>query len=200
MQKLLIASRNQGKIKGIKHIFSDLPYTLLSPEDIDLDPEFDPEETGTTYKANALLKAKAYAQKTNLSTIADDSGLEVDALDGRPGVYSKRYGKDDSERKKRLLDDLKDVPEKERAARFVCAICVYDPSTKKTIHTEGRVEGKIAFEEKGSKGFGYDPVFIPNEGSGQTFAQSSIQFKNMVSHRARAVIKAKKLLPDIIRP
>lgn len=194
LQKLLIASTNQGKIAEIQKIFSDLNIKIVTPTDVGIDPNFDVEETGTTFKANATLKAKAFAKLSHLSTLADDSGLVVDALDGRPGVYSHRYGPTDQARNHKLLSELKNVPSSRRTARFVAAIVIYDPNTNKTLTAQGLVEGTIADSSKGSDGFGYDPIFIPTEGDGRTFAEFTAEEKNAISHRARALQQIKTLL------
>lgn len=198
MKQLLIASNNPGKISEIKHIFAELHLQLLTSEDIDL-IDFDVEETGTTFQENALLKARSFAQKTGLPTLADDSGLSVDALAGQPGVYSKRYGTDDDHRNSKLLKELKDIKDPHRTARFTAVVCVYNPETKDHFCEEGSVEGKIAHEvrKKGDQGFGYDPLFIPDEIKGdQTFAQLGPQVKNTISHRSRALGKIVQKLSD----
>jgi XTP/dITP diphosphohydrolase len=190
--QLLIATTNQGKIIELQKLLAGSGYEIVSPSDIDL-VDFDVDETGTTFEENALLKAKAFAIKTGLPTLADDSGLAVDALDGRPGVYSKRYGEDDLSRNQKLLDELKNTPEDNRSAHFVCVIAFYNPETKQTLTAEGRVDGFITKAITGTEGFGYDPVFFSRE-LGKTFAESSRDEKNTVSHRARALEKMKKLL------
>ena len=194
MSKILFASNNPGKLTEAKQILSG--FEVVSPADINLDPAFDPEESGTTFEANSFIKAKAFALQTGLVSIADDSGLEVDALDGRPGVYSKRYGNDDEHRNLKLLEELKDIPQDKRTARFVSAITLYDPNTLKHVSVRGTVEGSIALESRGDQGFGYDPVFIPNDFAPNTFAQVGPQEKNQISHRARALEKIKQLLTD----
>lgn len=195
MNQLLIASTNQGKIVEIQTLFADLNFQILTPKDINLDPNFDVEETGTTFQDNATLKAKAFASKTNLLSLADDSGLIVDALNGEPGVYSKRYGTTDHNRNLKIITALSHVTNpSDRTARFVSVIAVHDPTTNTTLTSEGRVEGTIATSLRGTQGFGYDPVFIPSEGDGRTFAELGTEFKNTVSHRFRALTKIKTLL------
>lgn len=187
MRDLLIASRNKGKIKEIREILAN-EYQVLSPDDVGIDDGFDVDETGETFTDNARLKAGGFAKKSGLWALADDSGLEVDALDGRPGVYSKRYASTDEQRCKRLLCELEGVEKEKRTARFVCVVSVWDPE-KETVafESKGAAEGKIGFEARGENGFGYDPVFVPDEGDGRTFAELGVEFKNKVSHRARAL-------------
>ena len=193
MIKLLIATNNPHKLDEFREIFSDLPITLTSLADEGI--TLDPEETGVTFAENAMLKAQAFAQVTDLPVLADDSGLEVDALSGEPGVDSARYGdtgKDDHVgRYKIVLDKLaeKSVPWQERTARFRCVIAL---ATKDGVigTVQGAVEGFINYEAKGEGGFGYDPVFfIPD--FDKTLAQVSSVQKHRISHRgqaARAVI------------
>lgn len=191
MTKLLIASNNPGKIAEVTAILTD--FSVVTPSEVGIPKEFDPEETGTTFEENSLIKAQAFAEESGLLSLADDSGLEVDALDGRPGVYSKRYGDDDAHRNQKLLSELTDVPVNKRTARFVCAMTIYDPATKKHTTVRGTVEGKIATKIKGKQGFGYDPVFIPDEIPGdQTFSELGVGEKNKISHRARALEKIKQ--------
>lgn len=195
MQKILFASNNKGKLNEVRKILSD--FDVLSPKDIGISDDFDVEETGSTFEENSQIKAKAYAAKSNFLTIADDSGLEVDSLGGRPGVYSKRYGNDDLHRNLKLLDELKEIPDNDRTARFVSAITVYNPIQKKYHTVRGTVEGKIAADIMGKDGFGYDPVFIADELAPRTFAQAGTEEKNKVSHRARALEKIKPFLNDL---
>ncbi len=194
MHQILLATQNPGKIAEATKILQDFDHHILTVKDIDLPPNFDPQETGKTFEQNALIKAKAFALATNLPSLADDTGLMVDALDGRPGVYSKRYGDDDQHRIKKLLAELDGVGESQRTARFVSSLCLYDPLTDSAITVQGTVEGRISFEPKGDQGFGYDPIFIPTEGDGRTFAQLGTDFKNKISHRARALKKLKSLI------
>ena len=157
--RVLVATHNPGKLKELKVLLDGLPAELMLLDDIGIQDEI--EETGTTFEANAQLKAEGYAARSGLLTLADDSGLEVDALGGEPGVYSARYGgqgKDDDDRNQMVLDKMKDVPDGERSARFRCVIAVAEPG-KVLFTTEGRVEGAIAYEPRGSNGFGYDPIF-----------------------------------------
>lgn len=183
--KILIASKNKGKIKEIKKILVLPGVELLSFEEVG-DWE-DIEEKGETYEENAYSKAEALVKKFKLPVVADDSGLEVEALGGKPGVNSARYAGDkatDEERIRKLLNELSEVPEGERKARFRCLALYLSPSGE-VITAEGVLEGKIGFEPRGSNGFGYDPVFIP-EGYDKTLAELSLQEKNKLSHRGKA--------------
>ncbi|GAB4416828.1 MAG: RdgB/HAM1 family non-canonical purine NTP pyrophosphatase [Anaerolineae bacterium] len=196
MLKLLIASNNHNKVKEYQEILADLPVavTYLADEGITLDPE----ETGVTFEANAIIKAEAFAQASGLLTLADDSGLEVDALGGEPGVYSARYegtAKDDHVgRCQRVLDKLaaKNVPWEQRTARFRCVIALATPD--RLIGTvEGTVEGIIDYELKGSNGFGYDPIFFVPE-LNQTLGQAPGAVKHQISHRGRAARAAAEVI------
>lgn len=200
MDKLLIATNNPHKIDEFQEILSDLPLTLTWPAEIGL--ELDPEETGVTFEENAIIKARAFARASGLLTWADDSGLEIDALGGEPGVYSARYGqtpKDDhSGRNQLVLDKLmaKNVPWPERTGRFVCVVAVA-LSDHLVGTARGAVDGLIAYEPAGSNGFGYDPIFFFPEFN-QTLAQISSALKHSVSHRGRAARAAVPLLEQVI--
>lgn len=190
MKILVVATKNNGKAKEFGQILEGMPYEIRTLDDYPNTP--DVEETGTTFVENAIIKAKAYAQITGELTIADDSGLEVDALDGRPGVYSKRFAPTDSERNSKLLFLLKDVPDERRTARFRCAIAIAEPDG--SLRTcEGKVEGRIAHDPKGENGFGYDPIFFVPEFN-KHFAELTSDEKNSISHRGRALEAAKIFL------
>jgi len=191
--KLLIATHNRGKLLEYQEILTNLPIELVTLDDVGI--LHDVEETGTTFYENALLKAKQYAAMSGLLTLSDDSGLEVDALNGEPGVYSKRYAgedKSDADRNSYLLTKLKDVPAPKRSARFRCVIVLADADGN-TATTEGTCEGAIAFGPKGTNGFGYDPIFLV-EGSETHLAELSSQDKNRISHRGRAAVRVPPLL------
>ncbi len=190
MRKLVVATRNLGKAREITEMLSDLPLDIVTLKDYPDAPEV--EETGSTFEENALAKAKTYARLTGEWVLADDSGLEVDALNGAPGVYSSRFAASDPGRIAKLLDLMKDVPESRRTARFRCVIAVASPDGQ--IETcEGTLEGLIAPEPKGSNGFGYDPVFyIPD--LGKHVAELTPEQKNAISHRGEALRKAKAIL------
>lgn len=197
MMKLLIATNNPGKIKEYQELLGDLPLELTYPAQEGLDIEV--AETGGSFAENACLKATAYAKASGLLTLADDSGLEVDALGGEPGIHSARYagsGASDEERYRLLLEKLQGVPWEERTARFRCVIAVATPGGQ-VYTTEGSCAGVIAFAPKGEHGFGYDPVFYLPE-YGMTMAELPPETKNKISHRARAMQKAREILSDLI--
>lgn len=188
--KLLIATHNQGKVKEIAQMLADAKIECLSLSDANV--TFDVDETGTTFLDNATLKAVQYAQLTNLPTLADDSGLEVDALNGEPGVYTARYGGKElsqPERNQFLLQNLKN--EANRGARFQCMMVLCDPTGKVQAQEQGTLEGEIGFEPRGEHGFGYDPVFVVD---GRTLAEREAAEKKLISHRGRALFA---ILPSI---
>ena len=191
-KELIIASNNQGKIKEYKDIFEPLGFVVYSQGEKDISLEV--EETGTTFEENALLKAQAIYDLTRCSVISDDSGLEVEALNGEPGIYSARYKglSTEHERRMAVIDGLKDADD--RSARFVCCICFIDDSGEHHLF-KGIWNGTIAFEEEGTNGFGYDPIFISEDADGKTTASLPISFKETYSHRAKAV----KMLMDYLR-
>jgi XTP/dITP diphosphohydrolase len=195
--ELLIATQNRGKVRDFQQLLAGIDFEVIGLADIGLDT-MDVEETETTFAGNAILKAKAYATASGKLSLADDSGLVVDALDGAPGVYSARYGKpefDDAGRRAYLLENLKDVPDAQRTARFKCVIAVHDPRTDATYTVEGTCEGIILQEERDAgHGFGYDALFQPN-GYSQTFAELTPDVKNRISHRGQATAK----LPDVLK-
>lgn len=190
---MLIVSSNKGKMREIEAVLKSSGFSFQT---IGVKyPVFYVEENGRDFSDNALIKAKAYADKYGVTSLADDSGLEVDALDGRPGVESARYaGLDasDEDRVRKLLEEMKDVPLEKRTARFKCCICVYDPKSGRPIFAEGVCEGRIAFGPRGANGFGYDPVFEVEGFNGRTMAQLSMEEKNTTSHRARALMELSK--------
>jgi len=200
MQKLLIATNNAHKLDEYKEIFAGLPVELthLAQEGIELDPE----ETGATFEENAIIKARAFAQVTDFLVLADDSGLEIDALGGEPGVYSARYGntaKDDYVGRYRIvLNKLaeKRVPRKQRTARFKCVIALSRKEHLVGI-VVGTVEGFITDEPRGNGGFGYDPIFLVPEFN-QTLAQLTPSQKHSISHRGRAARAAIPLIEQLL--
>lgn len=181
--KLIIASNNKGKIREYKQILEPMGYEVVSQREAGADIEV--EETGTAFAENSALKAQAIYDMFGCAVLADDSGLEIDALNGEPGVYSARYGglESDSERTALVLDKMKDVPEGKRGAHFTCSICFID-SDGEHITAEGKVFGTIGYEPVGTNGFGYDPIFMYE---GKSFAEVSAEVKNNVSHRANAL-------------
>ncbi|MEZ4555150.1 MAG: XTP/dITP diphosphatase [Caldilineaceae bacterium] len=197
MQTLLIATHNQGKLREYRALLADLPLKVVNLDEAGVD--FDVDETGTTFAENALLKARAYAAATGLLTWADDSGLEVDALDGAPGVYSARYaGPDatDEDRYRKLLRTLAALPDAPRTARFRCVVALVAPDGA-AYTTDGICPGVIIDEPRGSHGFGYDPVFFLPD-LGQTMAELPPAAKNRISHRGRAAAAAKTVLADLL--
>ena len=192
---LLVATRNLGKVQEFRHLLAPLGARLCFPPEIGLEIEV-PEE-GSSYAENAYRKAIAYHQAAGTLTLADDSGLEVDALDGAPGIRSARFAPGrDSDRVHKLLARLRAVPWEQRTARFRCVIAVVAPSGQ-THYTEGVCEGMISFDLTGSGGFGYDPVFyLPSHKC--TMAQLPQSEKNLISHRARAVEGALPTLGQLI--
>ncbi len=191
MKKVILASQNKGKIKEVVQILNDLDIEIISLADIDEQIEI--TEDGDSFEANALIKAKHVYNKFKLPTIADDSGLMVEQLNGAPGIYSARYAGEDGNDKannKKLLDDLKNYPEP-HIAKFVCAAVYYDGEE---VHTAmGEFNGRIIDEEHGTHGFGYDPLFVPDDYS-ITSAEMEPALKNSISHRFNAFNKLKKLL------
>ena len=195
MRELLLATTNYHKLEEYRAIFSGLPFHFLSLHDIHLD--LDVEEIGTTFAENAELKALTYARASGMLTLADDSGLEIDALGGAPGIYSARFaGKETSyeERFRLLLEQLKGLTRERRTARFRCAIALAEPSGyHQTV--EGTLEGLIADTPRGQYGFGYDPIFFIPE-LGKTSAELTPEHKNRISHRGRAAQLAAALLKN----
>jgi XTP/dITP diphosphohydrolase len=189
--QLLIATTNDGKINEIKTYLRDLPVTIVSLSHFESIQEV--PETGSTFAENAILKAKGYAKQTGLLTLADDSGLEVDALNGDPGVYSARFGKTDHDRNMKLLKKLDGVELQKRTARFRCVMALHDPKTNTTQTVDGIVEGTITLELTGTAGFGYDPVFYYPPFKA-TFAEIDRETKNSVSHRGLALQHIKQIL------
>lgn len=183
---VLVASNNHHKIEEFRRILQGSVFEILSPAELGL--ALDVEETGSTFVKNARLKAKAFSAASGVSSIADDSGLIVDALDGEPGVYSARYGgtaASDDDRCRLVLSRLEGVPSELRTARFVAAISIADPAGE-PVDFEGRVEGLIAERPAGVNGFGYDPIFMYPP-LGRTFAEMESVEKDRVSHRGQAL-------------
>jgi len=194
--KLVLATKNKGKLAEMQELLADLPFELVSLADYPQLPEI--EETGESFAENAAIKAETVVRATGELVLADDSGLEVDALGGRPGVYSARFagsGRVDKANNQKLLSELAGVAKKERTARFRTVVAIAAPA-RKTVFAAGSVEGLIAEEEEGAGGFGYDPLFyLP--AADKTFAQMTPQEKNEISHRAEALAKAKEILRAI---
>lgn len=188
--KVLIATKNAGKVKEFVSMFDAQGIEVKSLLDVDGSP--DVKETGTTFAENARIKAEEISALYGLPVIADDSGLVIDALDGRPGVFSARYAgmeKDDDKNMDKVIDEMRDVPPENRSARFVCSLAIARPG-KETLIVEGSCEGEIGYKKSGSNGFGYDPIFIV-EHTKTTMAELSQEEKNKISHRANAMAKLK---------
>jgi XTP/dITP diphosphohydrolase len=193
-EKLLVATKNLGKVQEFAEMLADVDVAFANLADVDV--TFDVEETGTTFQENAILKAEAYAKATGMITIADDSGLVVDALDGAPGVYTARYGGAGLtavQRYQHLLSNIADVPWAQRSARFCCYIVVVDRNGRLLAEAEGICEGMIAESAAGEGGFGYDPVFYLSDYQ-KTMAELPAATKHQISHRGRAL---QQLVPQI---
>jgi XTP/dITP diphosphohydrolase len=182
--RLLVATSNSGKVREIAAALGGLGFEVVGVAEAGAGAVPAPEETGTTFQENALLKARYYHELTGLLTVADDSGLEVDVLGGRPGLHSARYAATDAERIAKLLAELDGVPMRERTARFVCAIALVGENLAETF--SGTCVGRIRHTPVGANGFGFDPVFTP-DGETRSFAEMSGDEKAAVSHRGRAL-------------
>ena len=197
MDKIVFATANEGKVKEIKEILKDFPIEVVSMKEMGITADI--EEDGTTFEDNSLIKARALSKLTGLPALADDSGLEVDYLNGEPGIYSARYlGRDtDYDYKNNyIINKLSDAKEGERSARFVCVISLVLPDGREFVE-RGVVEGLIGYEQKGENGFGYDPIFYLPE-YGKTSAELSPEEKNKISHRGKALSAMKKLIMDLV--
>ena len=197
MRSLLLGTRNPGKLTEITSILHDCGWSFSSLREF---PNVDTaEEDADTYAENAIAKARFYAMATGMCALADDSGLEVAALGGAPGVFSARYAGEnasDADRRELLLMELERIGDRDRRARFVCVVAIANPHGEILNVSEGICNGTITFSPRGDGGFGYDPLFIP-DGHSQTFAQLSDDIKNVISHRARALNSAKELLKSL---
>ena len=193
ISKILIGTNNRGKLREIANLLPK-KVKVFSTKDFNLKS---PNETGKTFKSNALIKAKYFSKKTNLICLSDDSGLEIDVLKKKPGIYSARWGGKNSDFNKAMQRVYKELDKKDKewrtkkiSARFICALVIYWPNRKK-IYSLGKVSGKISKTKKGKNGFGYDPIFIPN-GHKRTFAEMSKSYKYKIDHRAKAFKKIKR--------
>lgn len=197
VKRIIFATGNAGKMREIREILADFGGEILSMKEAGVST--DAEENGASYEENALIKARSVAEKAGDAVVlADDSGLEIDALGGEPGIYSARYlGEDTSYRVKNanLIERLAGVPEEKRTARFVCAIAAVLPDGRELV-TKAAVEGRIGYEEKGEGGFGYDPIFYVPE-FGRTTAELSEEEKNQISHRGKALRLMKEELRKV---
>jgi len=193
ISKILIGTNNRGKLREIANLLPK-KVKVFSTKDFNLKS---PNETGKTFKSNALIKAKYFSKKTNLICLSDDSGLEIDVLKKKPGIYSARWGGKKSDFNKAMQRVYKELDKKDKewrtkkvSARFICALVIYWPNRKK-IYSLGKVSGKISKTKKGKNGFGYDPIFIP-DGHKRTFAEMSKSYKYKIDHRAKAFKKIKR--------
>ena len=196
--QLLIATKNKGKVSELEKLFADLPIELKNLNDFP--NALDVEETGATFAENAALKARGYARQTNLWALADDSGLEVEALSGAPGVFSARFAGEkasDAANGEKLLREIGASGSENRGARFVCAMSIADDAGEIIFAAEGFCTGKIVGEPRGANGFGYDPIFVP-DGFAETFAELPGSVKQKISHRGRAAAKIIKYLRAFI--
>ena len=194
MRLLLLGTRNPGKLREITSILEGSGWSFSSLQEFD--HVGSAEENGVTYSENAIAKAQFYAAATGLVALADDSGLEVAALDGAPGVYSARYAGEnasDADRRQLLLSELSKTSNTDRRARFVCVVAIADPAGTILNVSEGICNGTLTFAPRGDGGFGYDPLFIP-DGYTQTFAELPETIKNRISHRALALVQTKQFL------
>lgn len=194
-QTIIIATKNEGKAKEFKKLFNRYGYQIKTLLDF---PEIeDVPETGSTFTENAYQKASAISKKLNTIVLADDSGIEVDALDGKPGIYSARFSGEhgnDAANNKRLLSELEGLPAEERKANFHCSLVMLGPD-REPLSVEGNVYGRILKEEQGAHGFGYDPLFYM-EDLDKTMAELTSEEKNAISHRAKALAKLEEQLDD----
>ena len=196
MDKIVFATTNEGKVKEIKEILAGFPIEVVSMKEMNITADI--EENGATFEENSLIKAREVSKLTGLPAMADDSGLEVDYLNGEPGIYSARYlGRDTDYNYKNnyIIEKLKNVKDEERSARFVCVISLVLPDGREFIK-KGVMEGRIAYEIKGENGFGYDPVFYLPE-YGMTSAELSGEEKNKISHRGKALGAMKELISGL---
>lgn len=193
--RLLLGTNNPGKVREFRRLLDGSGFDLVTPADLDISLEVD--ETGTTYSENASLKAVAFARTANCIALADDSGIEVDALNGKPGVYSARYGGpglDDAARTALLVQELTGIADEHRTARYRAVVAVALPTGEVRLF-EGVQEGRIGYEPRGQRGFGYDPVFMVN---GRTQAELTDAQKDLISHRGQAVRAAREYLRSLL--
>lgn len=188
LKKFVMATNNLNKLREVREILAPLEIEVISQKDAGADVEAD--ENGSTFEENAVIKARAVYDIVGLPVIADDSGICVDALDGRPGIYSARYAPKNQECEK-LLDEMRNVPEGERTARFICSAVLLDSEGAAAVM--GKCEGTIGYEKRGTEGFGYDPIFMYGD---KSFAELSSDEKNKVSHRAEAFQKLYTLIKE----
>lgn len=197
MEKIIFATSNEGKMKEIRLLLADMPVEVKSLKEAGICVDID--ENGTTFEENALIKATTIGKLTNTIVLADDSGLEVDYINKEPGVYSARYMGEEtpySIKNQSIIDRLENAKGSERSARFVCVIAAYFPDGT-TATTRGTIEGTIAYEEKGTNGFGYDPILYVEEYD-MTTGQMDTELKNKISHRGKALSMMKEIIKERI--
>jgi XTP/dITP diphosphohydrolase len=197
--KLLLATRNRHKVTEMQQMLRGTGWQVVMLSDLEDMP--DVEEDGATFEENARKKARSAAQRAKMWTLAEDAGLEVDALNGEPGIHSARYcgeGASDADRMRKVLESIIAVPDERRTARFRCVMCLVDPAGNETCF-EGRCDGRISHHARGSAGFGYDPIFMP-EGQAHTLGELGQSVKSRISHRARAMHQVIAHLQSRIRP
>src|SRR5688572_23598125 len=198
---LVLASSNDGKLRELRALLADLPVQVLSGRDV-LGEDLSVAETGSTFEENAILKARAVCRATRLISISDDSGLEVAALGGRPGVRSARFAHEratDAENNAELLKEMENVDPSERSARFRCVLALATPYSDQVQTVEGSCSGTIARAPRGSGGFGYDPLFVVDEQGGRSMAELTEDEKNRISHRSVAVRRLKPVVVELVR-
>ena len=197
--EICAATGNAGKLKELRRILEAQGHTVKSQKELGITLE--PDETGTTFEENALIKAKAICEASGLPTVADDSGLEVDALNGEPGVYTARYcGRhgDDEANNDKLLANLEGLPKEKRSAKFVSAVCLYLPDGR-SLTTRGECPGWIGFERRVTNGFGYDPIFNVEQYDDRSYAQLTTQEKDAISHRGKALARLEEKLEGFLQ-
>lgn len=198
MKQVIVATLNKGKAVEFKEFFLEYQIDALSLVDL-AENLPDVEETGETFSENAKLKAEQIADILKVPVLADDSGLVIDALDGRPGIYSARYAgeeKSDFKNNEKVLEELIDIPAEKRTARFVCVLAIVILG-EETIFKTGKCEGRIAFSKSGNNGFGYDPIFIP-DGYDKSMAELPSKIKNQISHRSNAIVQLGQWIKKIV--
>ncbi len=192
MRELLIATGNKGKIKEMRSLLEGIPFTIVGFDEVKITT--DVEEPAMTCEGNAIIKAIAYARLSNKLSLADDSGLEIDAFDGAPGVHTKPYTANTPDNgHAKIFDAMKDIPDKLRGAQFRSVIAIYDPASGMIRTCEGVARGVITREARGANGFGQDPIFL-YDGSAKTGGEMSTEEKNAISHRSKALAKAREIL------
>ena len=198
MRKLLVATRSAGKLPEMKSLLMGLPFEIVGINEIPALRDFDVEEVGHTFEENAVIKARGFGDKSRLLTLADDSGLEVDTLHGKPGIRSARYAPGtDTDRFFALIQEMDKVPDGARGAQFYSAVALYDPASGKVETTNGICRGKILRAPKGTRGFGYDPIFYADDIE-KTFAEATVEEKNAIDHRGKAMTKMRGLLKEFV--